>query len=80
MYELFIELTSFKLYAHMVVVSHTFNHGLLIFVVYLEKGKVLLRLKVFEMCVYMWAYNIRTEIYSKLNLEKKLICNELHKF
>ena len=32
------------------------------------------------MCVYMWAYNICTEIYSKLNFEKKLICNELHKF
>ena len=52
MYELFIELTSFKLYAHMVVVSHTVNHGLLIFVVYLEKGKVLLRLK-FLKCVYI---------------------------
>ena len=74
MYELFIELTSFKLYAHMVVVSHTVNHGLLIFVVYLEKGKVLLRLK-FLNCiyfVYMWAYNIHTEIYSKLNFEKKI--------
>ena len=40
--------------------------GFLFFVVYLEKGKV------FEMCVYMWAYNICTEIYSKLNLEKKI--------
>ena len=67
MYELFIELTSFKLYAHMVMVSHTFNHGLLIFVVYLEKGKVLLRIK-FLKCVYI------------LYWKKKLICNELHKF
>ena len=23
----------------------------------------------------MWAYNIHPEIYSKLNLKKKLICN-----
>ena len=36
----------------MVVVSHSVSHGLLIFVLYLEKGKVLLIPKVLK-CVYI---------------------------
>ena len=59
----------------MVVVSHTGSLGLLIFVIYLEKGKFYEDQNFWNACVYMWAYNIHPEIYSKLNLKKKLICN-----
>ena len=53
MYELSnMDLTSFSLYAHVVVVSHTNSCGHLIFVVYLEKGKVLPGPK-FLKCVFI---------------------------
>ena len=43
----------------MIVVSHSSSRGLLIFVAYLEKGKVLLGLKFLKcVCIQLWAYNM----------------------
>ena len=58
----------------MIVVSHTGSCELLIFVVYLETVKVLPGPNFLKcVCVYMSAYHIHTEIYSKLNF--KNICD-----
>ena len=71
----FVYLTSFKLYANMIVVSHTGTPGATYFVVYLETVKVYSGTKLFEVCVYIcWLiiHCIQTEIYSKLNLKKRI--------
>ena len=72
----------------MIVLSHSSSCGLLIFVAYLEKGKVLLGLNFLKcVCIHVglcdppWENGQKcTEIFSKLNLKRKLICKKLHKF